>query len=103
MSYTCRLVNDRDTYDGAAGGGRAVPATRLASLICAIGSETAGLGMQSHLVELHEIDTLDDIDFTIGRPVVALGPDTRPDLHRAQFKQWRGLTANSRTEQPKGR
>ena len=36
--------------------------------------------MNGHLVGGHEVDGLQDVDFTTSRPVGALGPETGPDL-----------------------
>ena len=37
--------------------------------------------VQGHLVEVHQVDGLDDVDFAIVRPEGALRPESRP--HRA--------------------
>ena len=70
----------RSAYDRATGRHRTVASTGLTRLVSAIGSETARLGMESHLIIGHEVYTFDDIDFTVLRPIVALGPNTGPYL-----------------------
>ena len=51
------------------------PALRNARRLCA-----ASLGVQRHLVVVHEVDALDDVDLAANGPVLALGPKRRPYL-----------------------
>ena len=51
------------------------PALCNARRLCA-----ASLGVQRHLVVVHEVDALDDVDLAANGPVLALGPKRRPYL-----------------------
>ena len=81
---------------------RAVRPARRARLVRARGGEAPRERVQRHLVVGHEVDTLDDVDFAVVWPVVALCPDAGPYLRgswrRGTHESWR-----RRTEQPYGR
>ena len=59
-------------------------AARTLRAICA-GDRAAGRGVNGHLVGGHEVDGLQDVDFTTSRPVGALGPETGPDLRSSHI------------------
>jgi hypothetical protein len=69
------------TYHCATSGHGTVASTRLTGLIRTVSRQAAGLSVQRHLVVGHKINTLNNIDFAVQRPVVALGPNTRPYLY----------------------
>ena len=63
-----------------------VSCSRLAKLIGPGGGSTTRIGVQSHLVVGHGINTFDDINFTLTGPVLTLGPECRPNLNRGDVR-----------------
>ena len=77
----------------------AIRRSSRAGLVSPSSSVATAEGMKSHLVCRLEIDTFDDIDFTLTRPVITLCPETWPNLPK-KIKRWATVLEGELTEQP---